>query len=120
MWSATPSWLNGYSAAWDGGHYSGHVSTNLSLGELHPTESSKMLPEQCIRRTPCECEASQPTPSTVHLRILVLRGFWPCVGISLSYSHSSQRSKMRNLRSLKWAFPICGLALALGFSLTAM
>ena len=27
---------------------------------------------------------------------------------------------MLNLRSLKWAFPICGLALALGFSLTAM
>jgi Spy/CpxP family protein refolding chaperone len=27
---------------------------------------------------------------------------------------------MRNLRSLKWAFPICGLALTLGFSLTAI
>jgi len=27
---------------------------------------------------------------------------------------------MRNLRSLKWAFPICGLALALGLSLNAM
>jgi hypothetical protein len=46
MLSATPWWLNGYNAAWDGGHYSGRVSTNLSLGELPPTESSKMPREQ--------------------------------------------------------------------------